>query len=113
MYAIKVVLQPERGASRTAQQLCDLACERIRREGQPGVEHVSLVPDPPLVMAMTFVMAGSLAEAEQLAAAAWAEWHRRGCLHGWRSTSCTADLALGVWAAQAPFLSDGGAFGAD
>jgi hypothetical protein len=114
MYAIRVVLQPDRQtASGAAQQLCDMASERIRRDARPGVEHVSLVPSPPLLMAMTFVTAANLMEAEKVAAGAWAEWLDRTWFAGWRLSSCTADLTLGVWAAsQAPFQPDGGGLGA-
>ncbi|WP_411139209.1 hypothetical protein [Streptomyces sp. C10] len=76
------------------------------------MEHVSLVASRPLVMAMTFVMAANLWEAEQLTVSAWAEWLDRSWLDGWRLASCTADLTLGVWAAQASIMPDGGAFGA-
>ncbi|NEC88373.1 hypothetical protein [Streptomyces sp. SID12501] len=112
MFAIKVVLQPDRqAASGTAQQLCDMASERIRCDAQPGVEHVSLVASPPLLMAMTFVVAISLLEAEKLAAAAWTEWLDRIWFGGWRIASCTADLALAVWAvSEAPFQPDDGGF---
>lgn len=90
-----------------------MATERIRRDAQPGVEHVSLVPSPPLLVAMTFVMAANLLEAEKLAAATWAQWLGRTWFEGWRLASCTADLALGVWAvSQAPFQPDGGGSGA-
>lgn len=84
-----------------------MASEQIRNDEQPGVEHVSLVPSPPVVMAMTFVVAADLVRAERLAASAWAEWLNRSCFDGWRLASCTADMALGVWAAQASFLPDG------
>lgn len=111
MYAIRVVLQPDRWASRTAQQLCAVASERIRQDAQPGVEHVSLVASRHRVLAMTFVMAADLWEAEQLAASAWAEWLDRSWLDGWRLASCAADLALGVWAVQASIKPDGGMSG--
>lgn len=75
------------------------------------MEHVSLVASRHRVLAMTFVMAADLWEAEQLAASAWAEWLDRSWLDGWRLASCAADLALGVWAVQASIMPDGGMSG--
>ncbi|CAM5229322.1 hypothetical protein SALBM311S_12961 [Streptomyces alboniger] len=79
-----------------------MASERIRSDAQPGVEHVSRVPSPPLLAAMTFVTAANLLEAEKVAPNARAERLDRTSFAGWQLTSCTADLPLGVWAAHKP-----------
>ncbi|NUK00330.1 hypothetical protein HRW23_13955 [Streptomyces lunaelactis] len=105
MYAIKVVLAPKASARPPGEQFFGAATERIRRDPQPGIEHVSLVSHPPWVTAMTYVLAADLLEAELLAASAWSQWLTQAWLGSWRLVSCTGDLTLGVWAARSSFIS--------
>lgn len=114
MYAIKAVLVPKVSARCPGEQFCGRsATERIRRDPQPGIEHVSLVSDPPWVTAMTYVLAADLREAELLAASAWSQWLARDWIDGWRLVSCSGDLALGVWAARSSLMSGGDLLDAD
>ncbi|MET9666778.1 hypothetical protein ABZY19_15540 [Streptomyces sp. NPDC006475] len=107
MYAIKVILQPEESAQSSGRQPCDGAADRIGRNPQPGIEHVSLVPRPPHIVAMTFVAAGDLRAAEQLALSAWTFWLTETRFAHWRLICCAADLPLGVWAAEELLAVDG------
>lgn len=106
MYAIKVVLYPEDSTWTSVRTPCDAAADRVRTDPQSGIAHVSPVAVPPYVVAMTFVMAGSLLAAEERARSAWACWLGDGRLPGWRLLSCEGDLRLGVWAARPAIVSE-------
>ena len=108
MYAIKVVLEPEEGTLGMEQRVCDVAASWLRRDPQPGAEHITLVSTPPYVVAMTFVVADDLLEAESVAVAAWTYWLTRAWPTGWRLYSCAGDMPLGVLAAaELCFPNDG------
>ncbi|MEU5365723.1 hypothetical protein ABZ354_20020 [Streptomyces sp. NPDC005925] len=99
MYAIKVVLEPEESTPVMEQRACDVAASLLRGDPQRGAEHITLVSSPPRVVAMTFVSARDLLEAECLALTAWTAWLTRTWPTGWRLYSCAGDLPLGVMAA--------------
>ncbi|MFJ6480562.1 MULTISPECIES: hypothetical protein [unclassified Streptomyces] len=70
---------------------------------------MTLVPAPPYVVAMTFVMARNLLGAEGVALAAWEHWLRQSWLDAWRLVSCAGDLGLGVPAVAELFVASEGA----
>ncbi|MFK0180557.1 hypothetical protein ACIQVR_31810 [Streptomyces xanthochromogenes] len=110
MYAIKVVLQSSGDAGAAGlQHVRDLEA-RLRDEAQYGVAHISLVVVSSQLVAMTFVVAPSLREAERLASRAWEAWLTRAWVGSWRIASCQADLLLAVGAAGEQFLRDRGCF---
>ncbi|MGW6258073.1 hypothetical protein [Streptomyces sp. NPDC055085] len=110
MYAIKVVLQPAKHPSSSGQQSWDAAVRQLQCDDpQPGIEHIAVVFTPPCVVAMTFVVAADLRQAERLTLAAWTSWLTLARLTDWRLVSCACDLHLGVWATRELTAPDSGA----
>ncbi|MFJ8846071.1 hypothetical protein ACIRFF_24600 [Streptomyces cyaneofuscatus] len=106
MYAIKVVLQSSDDAGAAGLQHVRDMEARLRDEPQSGVAHISLVVVSSQLVAMTFVVAPALREAERLASRAWDTWLARPWAESWRMGLCQADLLLAVGAAGEPFLRD-------
>ncbi|MGW1774940.1 hypothetical protein [Streptomyces sp. NPDC002104] len=110
MYAIKVVLQPAEHPSSPGRQSWEAVAGRLQRDDpQPGIEHIAAVLTPPYVVAMTFVVATDLRQAERLTLAAWTSWLALTRLTDWRLVSCACDLYLGVWATRELAIPDNGA----